>query len=627
MKQTVELSTRRRERGGAACRPVRRSPRNAAILALGGFQLIFIVLPLLLLEAWFRFWCGEALVQNRLFPLLLLVIPLPLIGGCLILLWCALAELLRRAHVARWLRFASGIGALCPLLAGLFIGAALFRCRRRKFALVAFAGAAVGGIQLAVMSGSFSFPFSPCGWFWVVNGATVAVIAAICAFPGRRKIRIAVFLPSALSFAVLGGLAVESARLTAEISRSRSELASALGGPVALEEFRKQERTGFPVEREPLRSLIAGEVELEAFDPASPPAELRKKYAALCREHAGELRVLAEFLKLPPQRIQHEIKEEGSLYDIRLPECRCFREAARILALRMAAHAEDPAVVRACNDGMIRLREWCLASFSLIHKLGAVWLEQFRLTHLALPLAAGTFRAEEWPALLGAEPAWERAFADAVGTEAVAFEELYRLIVPLIGSCWEKPSWGYDPLTPLQRKLRWSVPWEMRILFQRDYLFALAEYRKQVRLFLHPGETTAMERMKRGAFPEAHKEVIARLYLLSLLVMPTLPQSHLRAGSAVGARRLLETAVSVMEYRKTHGRLPEDLRFLPRLPVDPVTGKAIGYEKGLLEPAGADGKQYRRSGFRLFLPYDRKREPCAEGERAEVALCVFLNPE
>lgn len=625
MKQTAELSTRRRKRGGPAL--VCRFPRSAAILALGGFQLIFIVLPLLLLEAWFRFWCGETLVQNRLFPLLLLIIPLPLIGGCLILLWCSLAELLRRAHVVRWLRFASGIGALCPLLTGLFVGAALFRCGRRKFALAAFAGAAVGVIHLALMFGCFSLSFSPCGWFWVVNGATVAVIAAICAFPGRRKIRIAVFLPSALSFAVLGGLSVESARLTAEISRARSELASLLGGPETPEELRKQERTGFPMEREPLRSLIAGEVELEAFDPASPPAELRKKYAALCREHAGKLRVLAEFLKLPPQRIRHEIKEEGSLFDIMLPECRCFREAARILALRMAAHAEDPAVVRACNDGMIRLREWCLANFSLIHKLVAVRLEQDRLAYLALPLAAGTFRAEEWPALLGTPPAWGRAFADAVGTEAVAFEELYRLIIPLIGSCWEEPSWGYDPLTPLQRKLRWSAPWEMRILFQRDYLFALAEYQTQVRLFLDPGNTTAMERMKRGAFPEAHEEVIARLHLLSLLMIPTLPQSHLRAGSAVGARRLLETAVAVMEYRKTHGRLPEDLRFLPQLPVDPVTGKAIGYEKGLPESAGTGGKQERRSGFRLFLPYDRNREPCAEGKRAAVALPVLLRGE
>lgn len=626
MKQIVERPARRR-REVPACGFVRRSPRGTAILALGGFQLIFIVLPLLLPAAWFWFWSGETLVRNRLFPLLLLLFPLPLIGGCLILLWCALAELLRRAHVARWFRFASGLGALCPLLAGLFVGAALFRCGRRKFALTAFAGAVVGGIQLALMVGRFSFPFSPCGWFWVVNGATVAVIAAICAFPGRRKIRIAVFLPSALSVAVLGGFAVESARLTAEISRARSELASLLGAPVTLEEFRKLERTGFPVEREPLRSLIAGEVELEAFDPASPPAELRKKYAALCREHAGELRVLAEFLKLPPQRIQREIKEEGPLYDIMLSECRCFREAARILALRMAAHAEEPAVVRACNDGMIRLREWCLANFSLIHKLAAVWLEQFRLTHLALPLAAGTFRAEEWPALLGAEPAWERAFAEAVGTEAVAFEELYRLIVPLIGSCWEKPSRGYDPLTPLQRKLRWSAPWEMRILFQRDCLFALEEYQTQVRLFLHPGNTTAVERMKRGAFPEAHEKVIARLHLLSLLTLPALPQSHLRAGGAVGARRLLEIAVAVMEYRKTHGRLPDDLRFLPQLPVDPVTGKAIGYEKGLLEMAGTDGKQYRRSGFRLFLPYDRSGEPCAEGKRAAIALPVLLREE
>ena len=97
----------------------------------------------------------------------------------------------------------------------------------------------------------------------------------------------------------------------------------------------------------------------------------------------------------------------------------------------------------------------------------------------------------------------------------------------------------------------------MRILFQRDCLFALEEYQTQVRLFLHPGNTTAVERMKRGAFPEAHEKVIARLHLLSLLTLPTLPQSHLRAGGAVGARRLLEIAVAVMEYRKTHGRLPD----------------------------------------------------------------------
>ena len=54
-----------------------------------------------------------------------------------------------------------------------------------------------------------------------------------------------------------------------------------------------------------------------------------------------------------------------------------------------------------------------------------------------------------------------------------------------------------------------------------------------------------------------------------------------------------------MEYRKRHGKLPENLSFLPQIPLSKLDHKPLMYEK-------------TREGFRIFSHTDKGEKPDAE---------------
>ena len=55
-------------------------------------------------------------------------------------------------------------------------------------------------------------------------------------------------------------------------------------------------------------------------------------------------------------------------------------------------------------------------------------------------------------------------------------------------------------------------------------------------------------------------------------------------------------AAEVMEYRKQHGKLPEDLSFLPKVPLAKLDHKPFMYEK-------------TKNSFRIFSHTDKGEKP------------------
>jgi hypothetical protein len=71
------------------------------------------------------------------------------------------------------------------------------------------------------------------------------------------------------------------------------------------------------------------------------------------------------------------------------------------------------------------------------------------------------------------------------------------------------------------------------------------------------------------------------------------PARHI---SLANKRKMALLAAEVMEYRKQHGKLPEDLSFLPQIPLSKLDHRPLMYEK-------------TREGFRIFSHTDKGEKP------------------
>ena len=83
------------------------------------------------------------------------------------------------------------------------------------------------------------------------------------------------------------------------------------------------------------------------------------------------------------------------------------------------------------------------------------------------------------------------------------------------------------------------------------------------------------------------------------MAIPDLYGVFLRIDRIRNARQMALIAVEVMEYRKQHGILPDDLTFLPEIPLSKLDHKQLMYEK-------------TKDGFRIFSHTDKGEKPDAE---------------
>ena len=126
------------------------------------------------------------------------------------------------------------------------------------------------------------------------------------------------------------------------------------------------------------------------------------------------------------------------------------------------------------------------------------------------------------------------------------------------------------PLMSLKSRILLFV----HIHFLRDYRFALDNY---IDLCSVSDELPALEQC---LHTEADSQIYKRnFFICSRMLLPSINAVFKHTAKAVDARQMALVAAKVMEYRKQHGILPDDLTFLPEIPLSKLDHKPLMYEK------------------------------------------------
>ena len=132
---------------------------------------------------------------------------------------------------------------------------------------------------------------------------------------------------------------------------------------------------------------------------------------------------------------------------------------------------------------------------------------------------------------------------------------------------------------------------------QRDYLFALNYYCK-LHALLNQAELSGIEKNKCAELDQDTLNL--KLFMLSQLCIPkSHPLIFTHISKTQDCRQMALVAIEVMEYRKQHGSLPENLAFLPEIPLSKLDHKPLMYEK-------------TANGFRIYSYTQNGKKPDAK---------------
>ncbi|MFA7231685.1 MAG: hypothetical protein WC071_10480 [Victivallaceae bacterium] len=458
-------------------------------------------------------------------------------------------------------------------------------------------------------------PYVAWGLVWA---GVITLTIAIAGFRDKHKLKLHYLWPLALLILYVVGLRCYNAKLDRDIIHGRTVISQMLGRSIELKDFWARQNQGFPLDAEPLKSLIAYhdcDYEWFTLNPALSITDYQQKLKAFKKKNPKFIDAVNALVKLPPQSIRHAYTDEV-LAAVLMPELNMLRGTARYLCYELIANSANRSDVLKRNAELENIRDWCLADTFLFSKLVAIIVEKIRLEALSYPLAAGTLNANDWEHILQKETQWGAAFADTMGDDATTFQ-----------SCYENVTIKqFNPKTATSQSGRWQVvaqkylPIEFSIFFKRDYLFALSEYQKLIKLFLEPGNMTAKERYELAA-PD---QITMRnnFFILSSMFLPVLNVVHIRQGEIEDCRRLVKIAVAVELYKKDSGKLPDSLAFLPEKPLDSLNRLPIIYEYGKIKIMDDNKKVQTRYGFRLYTR-DRDGKDTG-GLKAKNAFTVIL---
>ena len=177
---------------------------------------------------------------------------------------------------------------------------------------------------------------------------------------------------------------------------------------------------------------------------------------------------------------------------------------------------------------------------------------------------------------------WHKYQRYAYGSEATAFKSCfdYLQIYALLQTENKKIN-----------SLKKYMPLFMKVHFLRDYRFALQTFIKACTV---PANLSGLEQAQLALVDV--NEIKRNSYLLSGMFTPALGQVYIKSAQITDARQMALLAAEVMEYRKQHGKLPENLSFLPNVPLAKLDHKPLMYEK-------------TKDGFRIFSHTDKGEKP------------------
>ena len=506
---------------------------------------------------------------------------------------------------SRFWKIPALVSAFSLELAGMFLLPVVLK-KRRWLALLFLIGCLVAEILVCMFD-------TPLQKWWCKLIQSFLLFCALGASGKEEKFpRMAVTLLGGVLF-LIAAVSVGEFYFHTQVRQSQADLAKLLQCDISKEAWKKRNDTGFPIEREPLKSFYMAkhnnDLDISKY---KNPRDAQKILRKLRTEYPDFFIALDKILLLSPQRIAYNWGRPGEwVGDLLMPDLDSFRFAARIFILEIRSNCRNKKQICHYNNAMMKLREWCLHNETLIGKMLALNFDKSRVNALTYSIAKGTFSKEEIKQLIGDAPDWNKQFTAVLASENAMIAETIPAFKKEFGQNIQsslfdttlKKGWQY-----YQKR----APILIRMNLQRDYLFALKHYCK-IYALLNQDELSGMEKKKRA---ELDLEILdTELFLLTKLCIPeSLPHIFIKISEIQDTRQMALLAAEVMEYRKQHGKLPENLSFLPKVPLSKLDHKPLMYEK-------------TREGFRIFSRTDKGGKPDEKDNRYSYWICLEANNE
>ena len=560
---------------------MRKSPRAEVMFGLAWIYMTGGLFPFALFAVFSCF--GEFSSLGMLYAAvgiaLLLATPVYLYGAGL----CILGLMKICLPVFRFKSLASAAACLAawvPSLLGVVLLPVLIVRKRFGSAFFALAG------TLAF----WLYPFAGLDPFPAFAAGAVCLFAALAGVEEKHRFSWRFLIPLGIAAAANLFLLWYDGKLQLEVKSEREKLSQLVGRSVEIEDLWAREAGGIPVDREPVKTLIAQKPESVDFKRGNHPVEAaRNELWKIQRENPLFVKALDDFLKLPPDvPFAHQQPEDGLLVSILLPEVNTLRGSARFLALKIIVEADNKPRVREYCRNLTGIRDRLLKNNYLISHLVAIAVENIRLDALEAVLACGQYSKEEFAELVGGPVDWNRYLRYSYGDEAATFKSIMDYFLSKTATAA-----GNKNLVRIKK----YFPLSVHIFFLRDYRFAL---RTLIKACSVPAKLSGLEKARLAAVD--NKEIKRNHYFLSSMLLPALELVYEKDAEIADLRQMALLGAEVMEYRRKTGRLPRDLSFLPQVPLAELDHRPIMYE------ATPDG-------FRLYTHTRKGKIPAANDLR------------
>jgi hypothetical protein len=536
--------------------------------------MVIALIPLFI----FVFLCAASLGDNIGISTLLLSGISGLFGFSLGIGWLfctfGLRTIFRTMYPERLCKALSVVGGCIPPVSGILLLPIMIH--RKFYFSVVFTLAGV-----LIYGGFF------CGMLNVLpalSGGNLCFLLALAFFKDGADFSWHFIKPLIISVSFCIFLLGYDVKLQMDMKSKQAVLSQITGCPANLEEFWEREKQGFPLDRDPLKTLVEKNPENVEFDSTGTydSASAKKILTEIEQNHPDFIKALEDFWELEPHYVAHQKTEYGLIISILQPELTAFRHGAYISSLQMIADPCNKPKVFKYNRNLTKLRDWLLQSQVLLSHAVAISIERIRIITLKYVLESGQYSNIEFKQLVGEPVNWETSLHLAWGNDATSFsiDKLYLKI------------YSIDPeFTPaIISALSPNMPLFVHIQSLRDNCFALDYF---IKLCSVKADLSALEKYHQTRLDE--KAMQRNFFIMSAMLLPA-NAVYKNYASIIDTRRMALLAAEVMEYRKQHGKLPEDLSFLSKVPLAKLDHKPLMYEK-------------TKDGFRIFSHTDKGEKP------------------
>jgi hypothetical protein len=168
-------------------------------------------------------------------------------------------------------------------------------------------------------------------------------LAALACWKDKHKFSFKFLIPLLIAAIAHFSLFGYNFKLQRDIQNSRNKLSQIIGRSVEIKDLHLREKAGFSIEREPLKTLIASKPDTQITEHEfKNTADAGTKLLAYQKKYPVFVKALEEFLQLPISSVSHPVPEDGMLISILMPELSTWREAARYIAMNIAAPTIKP---------------------------------------------------------------------------------------------------------------------------------------------------------------------------------------------------------------------------------------------------------------------------------------------